>query len=84
MRDFSTDRPSVTECATTVDAGHIQLEFSFVEYTYNHDRGVRTDGFSALPFNIRVGLLNNLELDVAMSPYLSTNTRSHAGSTLGQ
>lgn len=69
MREFNTDRPDVTESPFTVDAGHFQAEFSFVEYTYNRDEGVRTDGFSVLPMNLKVGLLNNLDLQLILNPY---------------
>ncbi len=69
MREFNTDRPDVTESPFTVDAGHFQAEFSFVEYTYDHDQGVRFDGFSVLPMNLKVGLLNNLDLQLILNPY---------------
>ena len=39
MREFNTDRPDVTESPFTVDAGHWQLELSFVEYTHNTGQG---------------------------------------------
>ena len=77
MREFNTDRPSVTESPFTVDAGHFQAEFSFVEYTYDQDRGVRTDQFSAMPLDLRLGILNNVEIDLFLNPYL--NTLIHGG-----
>jgi hypothetical protein len=75
LRGFNTDRPSVTESPFTVDAGHFQAELSFVEYTYDYDHGSRTDGFSVAPWNVRVGLLNDLELDLMLNPYVNTLTR---------
>src|SRR5438309_11170172 len=69
MREFNTDRPDVTESPYTVDAGHFQVELSFVEYTYDHDHGRRVDGFSVLPANLKVGLLNNLDLQLVLNPY---------------
>ena len=76
LRGLNTDRPSVTEGPFTIDAGHLQAEFSFVEYTYDYDHGSRTDGYSVAPFNVRVGLLNDLELDLILSPYLNNRTAS--------
>jgi len=81
LRSLNTDRPSVTEGPFTVDAGHIQWEMSLVEYTYDYDHGSRTDGYSVAPFNARIGLLNNLELDVILSPYLNIYTRSRTRSS---
>jgi hypothetical protein len=81
MRGFNSDRPSVTESPFTVDAGHLQAEFSFVEYTYDYDDGSRTDAYSVAPFNIRVGLLNYLELDVMLNPYINTYTRDRFSSS---
>ena len=69
MRNLSTDRPDVTESAYTVDAGHFQAEFSLVEYTRDHDYGERTSGFSVLQANLKVGLLNNLGIQLVLNPY---------------
>src|SRR4051794_4246357 len=49
MREMNTDRPDATESPYTVDAGHFQVEFSLVEYTYDRTNGVETEGFSVLP-----------------------------------
>src|SRR5579871_3449603 len=81
LRGLNSDRPSVTEGPFTVDAGHVQTELSFVEYTYDYDRGTRTDGYSVAPFNVRVGLLNDLELDLILSPYENVYTRSRLSSS---
>ncbi|MDP9175223.1 MAG: transporter [Planctomycetota bacterium] len=72
MRSFNPDRPSVTTGPLTLDAGHVQVEMSFAEYTRDH----RTllEGISVAPMNIRVGILNNAELDVAISPYQYSRT----------
>jgi hypothetical protein len=77
MREFNSDRPDVTEGPFTVDAGHFQAEFSFIEYTYNHDKSNRTDGFSVLPMTLKVGVLNNLDLEMILNPY--ENILVHGG-----
>src|ERR1035437_10086184 len=42
MRELTPDRPDKTESPYTVDAGHYQLEMSFVEFTKSQSDGVRT------------------------------------------
>ncbi len=69
MREMSTDRPDTTESPYTVDAGHFQFELSLVDYAYNDDGGVRTDAFSVLPSNIKIGLLNNVDIQFVFTPY---------------
>src|SRR3954463_15677745 len=69
MREMSTDRPDTTESPYTVDAGHFQLEMSFAEYTYNHDDGVRTHALDVTPMNFKIGLLNNVDLQIVFTPY---------------
>ena len=49
MREMATDRPDVTESPYTVDAGHVQVESSFVEYTRDDDGGGDFDAWSVLP-----------------------------------
>src|SRR5258705_11409916 len=58
MRELNTDRPDTTESPYTVDAGHFQIELSFVDFTHDRSGGVSTDTIVAAPFNAKVGLLN--------------------------
>ena len=67
MRELSTDRPDVTESAYTVDAGHFQVELSFVEYTRD---GGGFEEWAVLPSNLKVGLLNNVDLQLVLTPYV--------------
>ena len=46
--EFNPDRPSVTNSPFTVDAGHVQVELSLVEYAYDSDQGVCEDSYSIL------------------------------------
>lgn len=71
MRDFNTNRPSVTEGPLTIDAGHLQVELSFAEFTHDDDHGLQNDQFNILPTDIRVGVLNNFEVDLMFEPYLN-------------
>ncbi len=69
MREMHTDRPDVTESPYTVDAGHLQFELSFFDYVYDDDDGVQTNAFGVLPANIKVGLLNNVDIQFIFTPY---------------
>lgn len=66
LHEFSTDRPDVTESPYTVDAGHVQIELSAAEYTLARDRS-RT--FDVLPVNVKLGLLDNVDLQFLLTPY---------------
>ncbi len=81
MRELSTDRPDTTESPYTVDAGHIQLELSFFEYA-REDDGPTTDTFAVAPFNAKVGLLNNADLQFVITPYTREETDG-AGTACG-
>ena len=82
MREMSTDRPDKTESAYTLDAGHFQLEMDLINYGYdkhNPDRDgklVRTWGIA--PINLKVGLLNNLDMQFLMEPHTYERTSDPA------
>lgn len=77
MRDMSTDRPDTTESPYTVDAGHFQLEFSFVDFTADRRNGdartVRT--FTVAPMLLKMGLLNDVDLQIGLDPFTHERTR---------
>ncbi len=56
MRPLSADRPDGTESPYTVDAGHFQLEVSLFDFAHDNDRGERTDAYTILDTNFKVGL----------------------------
>ena len=70
LRELATDRPDKTEGPTTVDAGHCQFEMDFATLTYDRTDGVQTKSWNIAAFNIRVGLLNNVELSLIFESYL--------------
>lgn len=76
LRELSTDRPDQTESPHTVDAGRWQLEVDLVNYTFDRDesggRDVRTREVSVAPFNLKVGLLPNVDLQLMVDPYVNT------------
>jgi hypothetical protein len=90
LRGMDTDRPNITNTPHTIDAGHLQIETGFVDYSYyrNDSSGVniRQDDFTFGEFNFRLGVLNNLELNAVIDPYdlaethdFSAGTNSRAG-----
>ena len=70
MRDMITDRPDQTESSYTVDAGHIQFEVDFFNYTHDRDDGVITESLVAPSINFKVGLLNNMDVQFVLDAYV--------------
>jgi len=84
MREMSTDRPDTTESPFTVDAGHVQVELSFFEATIDRrgDENGSSRTWSVAPMLLKIGLLNNADLQLGVEPFLrqrstddSTGTR---------
>jgi hypothetical protein len=75
LRDMSTDRPDTTESPYTVDAGHLQLEMSFVDFVYDRRNKERekTHSITAAPFLLKIGLLNNVDLQLGLDSYSWTH-----------
>ncbi len=65
LRPMSADRPDFTESPITVDAGRVQLEMSFLEYSRNGD----FDRIDVAPINLKLGLLPNLDAQFVFTPY---------------
>jgi len=82
-RPMSADRPDVTESPKTVDAGAVQLEISFFEYLHDSDNtsNEKTDSLLLAFSNVKVGLLNNTDLQIVFAPYVRNETRTDAGPT---
>ena len=89
LREITTDRPDKTESPITVDAGHFQLEMDFATYTYDRSRHETTKSWAVSPTNLKIGLLNNLDLQLIVEPYNTETTRdrdtgqSHRASGFG-
>src|SRR5262249_6766416 len=73
LRELSTDRPDKTESPRTVDAGHFQLEMDLVSYTHDRDQSgagdVRRDEWAIAPVNLKLGLLNNVDVQLILETY---------------
>jgi hypothetical protein len=83
LRDMSTDRPDTTESPYTVDAGHFQIEMSFVDFTYdrNNEDSRTVRSFTVAPLLLKVGLLNNADLQIGIDPYTTEKTTDRATDT---
>lgn len=79
LREMATDRPDVTESPFTIDAGHVQLEMDFVNFTRSRLDGVRTTELGMAPFNLRLGVLNNLEAGIFIAPYVRRTETPRGG-----
>jgi hypothetical protein len=69
LRDFATDRPDKTESPYTVDAGHFQAEIDFFNYTYDRSKHETVRALSIAPINLKVGVLNNVDLQIIAQTY---------------
>lgn len=69
LRELATDRPDATESSFKVDAGHVQIEMDFGNLTKNRLAGGRTTAWELAPFNLRLGMMQNLELGVFVTPW---------------
>jgi hypothetical protein len=79
MRELNTDRPDKTESPYTVDAGHFQIESDLVSYSYDRHNSERTntrvDEFSFAAANLKVGLLNWMDLQLVVESFRYVRTR---------
>ncbi len=76
LRRLSTDRPDATESPFTVDAGHYQVEYSFVDFSRVDEAETRT--FEIAPVLLKVGLTSSIDLQVGFNPYTRQRTRTGA------
>ncbi|MGH7132994.1 MAG: transporter [Phycisphaerales bacterium] len=85
MREMSTDRPDTTESPYTVDAGHIQIEMSVVDfgYDYANDASETRRAFAVAPMLLKVGLLNNVDLQIGIDPYTWEKTTDRTTNVSG-
>jgi hypothetical protein len=85
LRELTTDRPDQTESPYTVDAGHFQVEMDFFTYTRDCDRSngmdLRQDNWSVAPINLKVGLLNSVDLQLLLDTYLDLASKDRIGRT---
>ncbi len=65
-----------TDCPFTLDAGHFQIEMDFADFTYNLSNGEhgKSITYRMAPLNAKIGLLNNVDLQLVLVPWLLERT----------
>jgi len=79
LRELSPDRPDKTDSPYTIDAGDLQIEMDFANYTLAKSDGITTKTWNLAPFNLRLGLLDNLEMQLAYDYYIHVHTEGGSG-----
>jgi hypothetical protein len=78
LREMTTDRPDKTESPFTVDAGQFQVEADILNYSYDRynstHRDTRVEAVSIAPVNLKLGLANNVDLQLILQTYNSVRT----------
>jgi hypothetical protein len=81
LRDMDTDRPNFTNTPHTIDAGHLQIETGLVDATHFHDRtrggDSSTDALTLGHVNVRLGVLDDLEINAAIDSYGRLTSTDH-------
>ena len=78
LRDLSPDRPDTTESPITVDPGWFQIETSFFDYGRDNDGALESEAFTYGAFNLKVGLLHNVDLQFVFDSHVVQRTRDNA------
>jgi len=88
MREMNADRPDKTDSPFTVDAGHFQVEMDFANFTAdapNSERGnVRSENYQIAPLNLKVGVLNNVDVQLVLTPYQWERTKNQHTASVDQ
>jgi hypothetical protein len=78
LREMATDRPDKTESAYSVDAGHFQIEMDLLTYTYDRSEDETVKAWAIAPINLKVGILNNVDLQVIAESYNIQRTKDRS------
>lgn len=70
MRDFTTERPTKNAAASTVDAGHWQIESEILNFSEDGSGRDETRNLTLLSTIFRLGLLNSLEAQIEFDPFI--------------
>jgi hypothetical protein len=79
LRPMDTDGPGTTESPYTVDAGHFQIEMTFLAYTSEREpfngETYELEAWAVAPMLLRVGLFNQFEAQLVLDPHVSVRER---------
>lgn len=88
MREFSIDRPDVTESAITVDPGHFQFEGDLIKFTWP-DQGESTRTINVLSGLYKLGLTHSWDIhfgieafNIYQQPDANIDERSFGATTI--
>jgi Putative MetA-pathway of phenol degradation len=81
LRDFNTDRPTKANVPYTVDAGHFQYETDLFNYAVQVTDTTRTHTWLVPNPTVKVGLTNNVDLEVNVAPYVNIRSQNLAAGT---
>ena len=85
LRPMSTERPSRTDSALTVDPGRVQVEVNLLGYGYDRDTSGQDTKLNQLYLggstNIRVGLTENSDVQFLFDAFRDLNVRDFAAGT---
>jgi hypothetical protein len=86
LRELSADRPDKTDCPFTVDAGHAQVEMDFANLTRDAARSqngnVKSEQYQIAPMNLKVGVLNTVDVQLVLSPWRWERTENKGAGTV--
>ena len=82
---MATDRPDKTESAYSVDAGHYQIEIDLLSYSYDRSSAggehLTVKALAIAPLNLKVGILNNVDLQMIAESYNIQWTKDRAANS---
>ena len=85
LRELNPDRPDKTEGPYTVDAGHLQIEMDGLTFTHDRDTSgggdVRRTAYAVAPVNLKLGLLNNVDLQMILETWNYVRVADHVAGT---
>ena len=81
LRDMDTDRPNHVNTPHTVDAGHLQIEVGLADVTRQWDEASATS-LTTGEINLRLGVLANVKLNLAIAAFETTPNGSGFGDTV--
>ena len=79
VREMSTDRPDTTESAYTVPKGLFQVEMSLLDFNRDSFDGTTEESWIFGQVNFKVGLAEDMDLQMVFDTYTSVRTRMGNG-----
>jgi len=80
LRPLSPDRPGTTESPYTLDAGHFQLEWGALDYSYDTIADAKTDTLTS-SVNLKAGLSDHVDVQLVLEPRTRVAVTEPGGKT---